>query len=75
MDPQIMHILVLSLPVNLSVALIYSRRVHSNFLINNGSASSMDIELLGEEIKATIKMKFNINLKWELVRIGEFKKI
>ena len=50
-------------------------KVHSNFLINNNSASSMDIELLGEEIKAIIKMKFNINLKWELVRIGEFKKI
>lgn len=50
-------------------------KVHSNFLINNDSASSMDIELLGEEIRKIIKIKFNINLKWELVRIGEFKKV
>ena len=50
-------------------------KVHSNFLINNDSASSMDIEILGEEIRKVIKIKFNINLKWELVRVGEFKKV
>ena len=48
---------------------------HTNFLINNGNASSLDLEILGEEIRSSVKKKFNINLDWELIRIGNFKKI
>ena len=48
---------------------------HTNFLINNSNAKSLDLEILGEEIKESVKKKFNINLDWELKRIGEFKKI
>tara|TARA_B100001287_G_scaffold213100_1_gene181927 strand:- start:271 stop:1170 length:900 start_codon:yes stop_codon:yes gene_type:complete len=48
---------------------------HTNFLINNSNANSLDLEILGEEIKESVKKKFNINLDWELKRIGEFKKI
>lgn len=48
---------------------------HTNFLINGGDASSLDLEMLGEEIKSNVKKKFNINLDWELIRIGDFKKI
>ena len=49
--------------------------LHSNFLINDNFATSMDIELLGEEIRQSVWNKFKINLNWELMRIGEFKKI
>ncbi len=49
--------------------------IHTNFLINNGNANSLDLELLGEEIKSKVKKKYNINLDWELIRVGKFKKI
>jgi UDP-N-acetylmuramate dehydrogenase len=48
---------------------------HTNFLINSGKASSLDLELLGEEIRDNVKKKFNIKLNWELIRVGSFKKI
>ena len=48
--------------------------LHSNFLINYKNASSLDLEMLGEEIKNKVWEKRKINLKWELIRIGEFKK-
>ena len=48
---------------------------HSNFLVNFNKASSLDIELLGEEIREKIKKKFKIKLDWEIERIGNFKKI
>ena len=49
--------------------------LHANFLINNGKASSLDLELLGEEIRSKVKKKYNISLDWELIRVGQFKKI
>ena len=49
--------------------------IHSNFLINYKNASSLDLEMLGEEIKNKVWEKRRINLKWELIRIGEFKKV
>ena len=49
--------------------------LHTNFLINNGNENSLDLELLGEEIRSKVKKKYNINLDWELIRIGKFKKI
>ena len=48
---------------------------HSNFLINNNSASSLDLELLGEDIRTKVWDKYKIKLEWEILRIGEFKKI
>ena len=48
---------------------------HANFLINNNYAKSIDLEILGEEIREKVKKKYNINLDWELLRIGKFKKI
>ena len=47
---------------------------HTNFLINKDLAKSLDLEILGEEIREKVK-KYNINLDWELIRIGKFKKI
>ena len=49
--------------------------LHSNFLINYKNASSLDLEILGEEIKNKVWEKRRIDLKWELIRIGEFKKV
>ena len=48
---------------------------HANFIINHNNASALEIELLAEEIRQKTKKKFNINLNWEIKRIGNFKKI
>ena len=43
---------------------------HCNFLLNLGSASSADIEELGEEVRRRVKAKSNIILEWEIQRVG-----
>jgi UDP-N-acetylmuramate dehydrogenase len=43
---------------------------HCNFLLNLGSASSADIEALGEEVRAAVKAKSGIELEWEIQRVG-----
>jgi len=47
---------------------------HSNFLINNGNSNSLDIELLGEEIREKVYSEVGIKLDWEIIRIGKFIK-
>ena len=49
--------------------------LHSNFFINTKSATSLDLELLGEDIRMKVWQKYKIKLQWEIIRIGEFKKI
>ena len=49
--------------------------LHANFIINDNKASSLDIEMLGEEIKKNVWEQQRIKLDWELQRIGKFKKI
>ncbi len=49
--------------------------IHSNFLVNENLASSLDIELLGEEIKNKVWNQYEVELDWELLRVGEFKKV
>ncbi len=49
--------------------------LHSNFLINYNNATSLDLEMLGEEIRKMVWEKNKIKLDWELLRIGKFKKI
>ncbi|MBU6373182.1 MAG: UDP-N-acetylmuramate dehydrogenase [Alphaproteobacteria bacterium] len=44
---------------------------HCNFLINTGSATAADIEDLGEEVRAGVKAAFDVQLEWEIKRIGE----
>ena len=44
---------------------------HCNFLINEGSENSEDIEKLGEEVKKRVKEHSGIELNWEIKRIGE----
>ncbi len=43
---------------------------HCNFLLNLGSASSADIEALGEEVRRRVETKTHIMLEWEIQRIG-----
>ena len=43
---------------------------HCNFLLNLGSASSADIEALGEEVRRRVAAKTNITLEWEIQRVG-----
>jgi len=44
---------------------------HCNFLVNTGQASAADIEALGEEVRAGVKAAFDVELEWEIKRIGE----
>ena len=44
---------------------------HCNFLLNLGSATSTEIEALGEEVRRRVKAKTHINLEWEIQRVGQ----
>jgi UDP-N-acetylmuramate dehydrogenase len=44
---------------------------HCNFLLNLGSASSADIEALGEEVRRRVEAKTHISLEWEIQRVGQ----
>jgi UDP-N-acetylmuramate dehydrogenase len=43
---------------------------HCNFLLNLGSASSADIEALGEEVRSRVEAQSGILLEWEIQRVG-----
>lgn len=43
---------------------------HTNFLINTGTATSADIEALGEEVRRRVMKSQHIELEWEIQRIG-----
>ena len=44
---------------------------HANFMINTGNATATDLENLGDEVRCRVKEKLNIDLRWEIKRIGE----
>ncbi len=44
---------------------------HCNFMINDGSATSSDLETLGEELRNRVQEKFGITLRWEIKRVGK----
>jgi UDP-N-acetylmuramate dehydrogenase len=44
--------------------------MHCNFLINTGDATATDIEGLGEDVRAAVKAKSGVELRWEIKRIG-----
>jgi len=46
---------------------------HCNFLLNLGSASSAEIEELGEEVRRRVRDKSGILLEWEIQRVGRAK--
>ena len=43
---------------------------HTNFLINTGTATSADIEGLGEEVKRRVYEHSGVQLEWEIQRVG-----
>ena len=45
--------------------------VHSNFIINDGSASANDIENLGKSVVNKVKDKFDVILEWEIKILGK----
>ena len=45
--------------------------MHSNFIINNGSASASDIENLGIKVINKVKEIHGIELEWEIKILGE----
>jgi UDP-N-acetylmuramate dehydrogenase len=46
---------------------------HCNFLLNLGNATSAEIEDLGEEVRRRVMEKCNIQLEWEIQRIGSYE--
>ena len=45
---------------------------HCNFLLNLGSATSAEIEALGEEVRQKVKEASGVMLEWEIQRVGVF---
>src|SRR5256885_16064582 len=43
---------------------------HTNFLINTGEATAVDIEGLGEEVRRRVYHRFGLLLPWEIRRLG-----
>jgi UDP-N-acetylmuramate dehydrogenase len=46
--------------------------MHCNFLINTGSATAYDLELLGETVRARVAENSGVRLEWEIRRLGRF---
>jgi UDP-N-acetylmuramate dehydrogenase len=44
--------------------------MHTNFLINLGSATAADIETLGETVRQRVKQSSGVDLEWEVKRVG-----
>ena len=45
--------------------------MHSNFLINAGGATAVDLENLGEQVRKRVFQSSGITLEWEIMRVGE----
>ena len=43
---------------------------HTNFLINTGTATSADIEGLGEMVRDKVYAQTGVSLEWEIQRVG-----
>ncbi len=43
---------------------------HCNFMMNQGEATSEDLEKLGDEVINRVKQKTGVDLEWEIIRIG-----
>jgi UDP-N-acetylmuramate dehydrogenase len=43
---------------------------HTNFLINTGTATSAEIEGLGEEVRRRVRAESGVELEWEIQRVG-----
>ena len=45
---------------------------HANFIVNEGGASARDIRALIDECRAAVKQEFGVELREEIVYLGEF---
>jgi UDP-N-acetylmuramate dehydrogenase len=45
-------------------------KLHCNFLINRGNATSADLETLGEMVRARVLETTGVALEWEILRLG-----
>jgi UDP-N-acetylmuramate dehydrogenase len=45
---------------------------HTNFMINTGTATSAEIEALGENVRRRVLAHSGIGLEWEIQRVGMF---
>lgn len=45
---------------------------HCNFLINTGTATAADLEVLGDEVRRRVVEETGVHLEWEIQRIGSF---
>lgn len=43
---------------------------HTNFIINTGTATSGEIEALGEEVRRRVREACGVELEWEIQRVG-----
>jgi UDP-N-acetylmuramate dehydrogenase len=43
---------------------------HTNFLINTGTATSAEIEALGELVRERVRASAGVDLQWEIKRVG-----
>lgn len=66
------HLLLQSGAVNLKVGGARFSEKHSNFIINDGSATAKDIESLGEKAIKLVYEQFGIMLEWEIKKIGNY---
>nr|WP_155140845.1 UDP-N-acetylmuramate dehydrogenase [Roseibium sp. RKSG952] len=46
--------------------------LHCNFMINTGSATGHDLELLGETVRMRVLQATGVPLEWEIKRLGAF---
>ena len=47
-------------------------QVHANFIVNAGGATATDIKQLSEYVQKVVAEKFNIQLKREIILLGDF---
>lgn len=47
--------------------------MHCNFMINTGTATAYDLELLGETVRSRVLANSGIRLEWEIRRLGQFE--
>ena len=44
--------------------------MHTNFLVNLGTATAADIEALGETVREKVLARSGVTLEWEIKRVG-----
>ena len=48
---------------------------HCNFMLNTGDATAGDLEALGDNLIRRVHEETGLTLRWEIKRVGEFKKL